>query len=315
MIVALGALVAVVVIAYIAEALRSAPATPERLPWARDLTPEYLTVDGARLRYVRTGQGPALVLLHTLRTQLDMFQKVMPALAKRFRVIAFDLPGHGYSDIPRGAYDAEFFVSRMAAALTQLEVPDAVVAGESIGGTIALLLAARHHPKVRGVVAVNPYDYGAGRGLRRSSVLANVNFGLAPIPLVGGIVDRLRSYPVVKWILAGGVVRSGALPAPLAREMYGVGNRPGYRQAFASLVAHWASWEAARTEYHSITVPTLLIYGDHDWSYPDERATTAQLIPGVELRVVQNGGHFLSLDAPEELVAAIHDWSAVATRP
>ncbi len=86
-----------------------------------------------------TGNGPALVLLHTLCTQLDMFQKVVPALATRFRVYALDYPGHGYSDIPEASYSAEFFVTTVANALDRLDIKDAVVVGESIGGSIALL--------------------------------------------------------------------------------------------------------------------------------------------------------------------------------
>jgi pimeloyl-ACP methyl ester carboxylesterase len=57
--------------------------------------PAYVTVDGARLRYVRVGDGPVLLLLHTLRTQLDLFHKVIPELARDFTVYAVDLPGHG----------------------------------------------------------------------------------------------------------------------------------------------------------------------------------------------------------------------------
>jgi pimeloyl-ACP methyl ester carboxylesterase len=52
-----------------------------------------------KLRYIKTGAGPNLVLLHTLRTQLDLFEKVVPGLAKHFTVYALDYPGHGYSDM------------------------------------------------------------------------------------------------------------------------------------------------------------------------------------------------------------------------
>src|SRR5919202_2712192 len=138
---------------------------PARLSWAPDIPVRYVAVDGARIRYVTAGSGPALVLLHTLRTQLDMFQKVIPELATRFRVVALDYPGHGHSDAPDADYGAEFFVRSVAGFLDRLNIEDAVVVGESIGGTIGLLLAARHHPRVRRVVAINPYHYDRGRGL------------------------------------------------------------------------------------------------------------------------------------------------------
>ncbi len=306
--VVLVVLIATAAISYLVEAARSQPPASTQLGWAPAVPVRYVEVDGLRLRYITTGEGPALVLLHTLRTQLDMFQKVVPALGTRFRVYALDYPGHGYSDIPKATYSAEFFVTTVARALDQLDVRDAMVVGESIGGTIALLLAARHNPRIRRVVAINPYDYDGGRGIRRSSALANLFFGLNNVPVLGATVNRLRLYPIVSQVFDGGVHRKGALPRALAREMYLVGNRRGYYRAFMSLVRHWGSWEAARAEYGNIDRPTLLLYGDHDWSRADERAADARLIPGAELRTIRDGGHFLSLDAPDEVVAAILSW-------
>jgi pimeloyl-ACP methyl ester carboxylesterase len=309
--VALGVLVATVVISYLVEAARSQPTAPSELRWAPTVPVEYVELNGLRLRYIATGEGPALVLLHTLRTQLDMFQKVVPELATRFHVYALDYPGHGYSDIPRATYSAEFFVMTVANALDRLNVEDAVVVGESIGGSIALLLAARHNPRVRRVVAINPYDYDGGRGIRRSSALANLLFGLNNVPVLGATVNRLRLYSIATRVFEGGIYRKGALPKALAREMYLVGNRRDHNRAFMSLVRNWGSWEAGRGEYQSIDRPTLLLYGDHDWSRDDERAADARAIPGAELRVIKNAGHFLSLDAPDEMVAAIFAWAQV----
>ncbi len=312
--VVLAVIAGLVGISYLLEELRSAPAVPARLRWSPTLTSQYVDADGVRVRYVEAGTGPALVLLHTLRTQLDMFQQVLPRLAAHFHIYALDLPGHGYSDIPNAEYTADFFVATIAKALDRLEIDDAVVAGESIGGTVALLLAARHHPRVRAVIAINPYDYAGGRGIRRSSLLANMIFGLNNVPIVGATVNRLRTYPVFKRILEGGVHSRQALPAPLAREMYEVGNRRGYGRAFSSLVRNWASWEAARREYRHIDHPALLIYGDHDWSHRGERAATAGAIPGAEFHVIRNAGHFLSLDAPGELAGIMLEWAAARSR-
>ncbi|MGH7632395.1 MAG: alpha/beta fold hydrolase, partial [Gemmatimonadaceae bacterium] len=209
----------------------------------------YVSVDDMRIRYLVAGSGPALVLLHTLRTQLDMFQKVIPELAKRFRVYALDYPGHGHSDAPDADYAAEFFVASVAGFLDRLNIQDAVLAGESIGGTIALLLAARHNPRVRGVVAVNPYDYDRGRGLRRSSALANVVLGITAVPILGDMLTRRAPLPAVKRILEGGVALKNSFPPELLQELYAAGKRPGHPRAFVQLVRHWPSWEQVRAEY------------------------------------------------------------------
>jgi pimeloyl-ACP methyl ester carboxylesterase len=301
---ATAALAGVIGISYLIEALRRAPAPPVALPWAPDLPIRSVRVDGIRLRYVVTGSGPALVLLHTMRTQLDLFQRVIPGLAARYRVYALDLPGHGYSDIPPAEYTAGFFVDVVDACLERLDIWDAVLVGESIGGTIALGLAARGGARVRAVVAINPYDYDRGRGLQRVSPLARFIFGVNDVPLLGATVSRLRQYRIVKHVLDGGLHRT-RLPHPLARELYGVGNRPGHARAFASLVHHWATWEAERERYGDIRRPVLLLYGDRDWSRPDERAETARRIPGAVSHTIPAAGHFLSFDAPDEVMARV----------
>jgi pimeloyl-ACP methyl ester carboxylesterase len=162
--------VALVVLSYIVEALRSAPKRPEALVWAPRIPIEYVDLGGIRVRCIKTGVGPNLVLLHTLRTQLDMFEKIIPELAKHFTVHAFDYPGHGWSDIPNAAYAPEDFYQWTAAYLDKVDIRQAAIVGISIGGTISLVLAARQNPRVTRVIAVNPYDYWPAGGIRKSSL-------------------------------------------------------------------------------------------------------------------------------------------------
>ena len=95
----LASLVVPWLVSFVVEALRPAPKAPEVMPWDPSLKPAYVTVNGVRMRYLKTGKGPVVVLLHTLRTQLDLFHKVIPELSKDFTVYAPDYPGHGYSDL------------------------------------------------------------------------------------------------------------------------------------------------------------------------------------------------------------------------
>lgn len=302
-------LIVLVGLSYVVEGLRSAPATPTRLTWAPEIPIRYVNVDGMNVRYIKAGQGPPLVLLHTLRTQLDMFRKIISTLSQHFEVYAVDYPGHGFSDIPSVEYRPELFVNSVTEFLEQMDVRNAIVCGESIGGTIALVLAARHIPHVQRAIAINPYDYDSGRGLRRSSGIANLIFGLNDFPLVGSTVQRLRQYRIFQKVMKGGVARKGALPPTLLREMYEVGNRPGHYRAFMSLVSYWPEWEKARAEYNQIDVPVLLVYGDHDWSHPDEREANRRAIHGAQMTVVKDAGHFLALDAPEALIQLVRDFT------
>jgi pimeloyl-ACP methyl ester carboxylesterase len=284
------------------EALRQAPPAPRSLRWAPDIPILYLELDGVRLRYIKTGQGPVIVLLHTVRTQLDLFEKVIPELAKSFTVYAIDYPGHGFSDIPDARYDAELFVDAVSRALDALTLRGATLCGVSIGACVALILAGRGDPRVDRVVAINPYDYARGHGLARGSFVGWLTDAAAHIPVVGETFMRLRSFPITKAAFAGGVVDPSSFPAPLLEEMHRVGNRRGHYRAFISLLRHTETFEKATDVYRMITIPVRLVWGDHDWSKVAEREHDAQLIPGVQVKVVARGGHFLPIDRPDAVI-------------
>ena len=209
--------------------------------------------------------GPNLILLHTLRTQLDFYKWT-------------------------------------AAFLDKLDIRQATVAGVSIGATIALVLAARDNPRVAGVVAVNSYDYGpAASGVRKSSLTARLVLTFAEVPILGATIMRLRNRLILDRILQGGLAAPKAPPEAFAKEFYEVGNRPGHYQGFLNLLAHERLWPDARKEYPAIKVPVLLVYGEEDWAPPGERERTRSLITGAVMEAVRNGNHFLPLDRPEEL--------------
>jgi pimeloyl-ACP methyl ester carboxylesterase len=189
--------------------------------------------------------------------------------------------------------------------LDHLNVPKAALAGISIGGTIALVLAARGHPRVASVIAINPYDYAPAGGIRKSSFVARLILGPAAVPVLGTTLMRLRNPWVSNRIMRGGVVASAAIPVALAHELYAVGNRPGHYAGFLNLLEHEREWKRARDEYSSIKTPTLLIYGARDWAPLSERHAEQALLPQATARTIPEAGHFLSLDRPVELVSAI----------
>src|SRR5919198_1812942 len=258
----------------------------------------HATVDGADIRYLRTGRGRPLVLLHTLRTQLDYFGPLLRHIdTGQMEVIAIDLPGHGESGAPPVDYTAGYFTDTVGALLDVCEVQDAVVVGESIGGSIALALAARGDPHVAHVVAGNPYDYGRRGGIRRSSALANVLFTAMLWPVVGSVVARTETKGILRGVLRGGLHDPAALPEELVEKLSRCGGLPGHARAFRSLCRHWRSWIDARALYGAIDLAVTLVYGDDDWSRPAEREANAHAIPGVRVTTLTNSGHFSSLES------------------
>jgi pimeloyl-ACP methyl ester carboxylesterase len=297
----IAALTALWLISHVVEALRPVPPAPETLRWARDVPITYIDIGDCRLRYIRVGRGPNLVLLHTLRTQLDLFEKIVPQLAEHFTVYALDYPGHGYSDIPTARYDADFFAHCIERFLDALDLRAVMLCGVSIGGAISLIIAGRRNARVDRVMAINPYDYAQGRGMARSSLPGRLITVTSDIPLIGETVMRLRNYAIMKAILRGGVANPESIPSTLMKELYQVGNRPGHYRAFIRLLRNAASWEAATKVYGDIKVPVSLIWGDKDWARSSEREHDRRLLPGAQVATIENAGHFLPLDRPHEL--------------
>ena len=296
-------------VSFVVEALKPAPKAPETMPWDTSLKPAYVMVDGVNIRYLKTGQGPTLVLLHTLRTQLDLFHKIIPELSKDFTVYAPDYPGHGFSDIVDDAYDADFFVKNVEGFLNVLDLKDVTLSGVSIGATISLLIAARRNPRVTRIIPINPYDYFQGKGLARSSDLGRFIVAVSGIPFIGETVVRLRNFIIMKAVLNGGVSDPASISPALMKEMYKVGDRSGHYRAFIKLMRNSASWEQARLQYGNIKVPVLVIWGDEDWSLVEERRSDEALIPNAQSITLKKAGHFLPFDAPQELINHIRNFS------
>jgi pimeloyl-ACP methyl ester carboxylesterase len=295
-------------LSFIVEALRPAPSIPTKLRWAPDLPIQYVEINGLHLRYIKTGDGPILILLHTLRTQLDLFEKMIPKFAEDFTVYAFDLPGHGYSDIPDTTYNAQFFADITENFLETFDLQDVMLAGVSIGGAIPLIIASSGNPRVTRVVAINPYDYAQGRGMARSSVLAGLIVAAADIPVLGETIMRLRNFFIIKNVLEGGVSNPHSIPPQLLKEMYLAGNRKGHYRAFINLLRNADSWQSATKDYFRINIPVLFLWGDQDWANSREREHDRQLVPDAEMITIEKAGHFLPLDQPDELIKHLREF-------
>jgi pimeloyl-ACP methyl ester carboxylesterase len=262
----------------------------------------------AELRYFCVGTGAPVVLLHTLRTQLEYFDPLVRLLdPARMEIFAVDLPGHGESTAPRVDYTASYFTDSIASFLEARDIEGAVVAGDSIGASIGLLLAARRNPRVRSVVAVNTYDYGHWGGVRRNSLFANVVFTTLLLPGIGAAGVHTEMKWQIRRIVASGLHDPSRLPPSLVEQMHRCGSLPGHARAFRSLLLEWRSWISARADYPAIQVPVSLVYGDGDWSKPSEREANARVIPGARHITIDKAGHFASQDKPEEIASLIGD--------
>ena len=251
-----------------------------------------------RLRYLTGGAGPPLVMVHTVRTQAEHFRHLIALVQERYTVYALDLPGMGYSQIVPGAsYEEPAMRAAVKRLITQLDLRDVTLLGESMGAVLALTTAADLPERVRRVLAINAYDYAGG--IARSGLLARLIVTGVLAPGVGRLFARLEPKPVMRAVLSGGVVDTTALRADYVDELLEVGRRPGYPSVARAVYANLPSLVAARSRYPEVTAPVHLIYGEEDWSRPSDRQANRHLLPTAEFTEVPRAGHFIALERPD----------------
>ncbi|MDX3451869.1 alpha/beta fold hydrolase [Streptomyces sp. ME02-8801-2C] len=257
------------------------------------------------LRYLKAGTGAPLVLLHTVRTQAEHFRFLIPLISDQYTVYALDLPGMGYSEIVPGAsYEEPALRAGVERLLTELDLHDVTLVGESLGAVLALTTAADLPERVRRVVAVNPYDYRDG--IARSSLLARAVIGGIQAPGLGAVIAQQEPKPVLRRILQGGVGDKAALRDDYVDELIQVGRRPGYPNVARGLYRNMPSLIAARSRYPEVKAPIHLVYGEKDWSRPSDRAANKRLLPDAQFTQLPGVDHFIALEWPEKLAALLH---------
>jgi pimeloyl-ACP methyl ester carboxylesterase len=256
--------------------------------------------DGSRLRYYTAGTGPPLVLIHTVRTQLDYFQRVIPRLWDHYMVHALDLPGMGWSDIVPGAtYEEPELRAAVVEFVRGLNLHGVTLAGESLGAALALSASVDLEDRVKRVVAFNSYDYPSG--LERGNWLARFIITSVRLPGLGPLVAGLEPPPIVRAVLHGGFVDKSKLPEDFLVELLRSGRREGYSRVARAIYRSLEGFNRARKRYPKVTAPVILVYSDRDWSRPAERDEVASSLKVAQRITLPNTGHFSSLERSEDV--------------
>ena len=265
-----------------------------------------IAAGGIETTYAAQGTGHPVVLVHGWGATSRFWRFLWPDLASGYRAIAPDLPGWGKSGKPDAPYTIEWYAGWLDAFLDTLGVQAAAVVGHSMGGSIAIELAASRPQRVSHLVLACPLVTGAG--LNRET-----RFLSAP-----GM--RHFTYPFVKapWVLRF-ITRHfqyGRRPEEKDIQAIAAGN-------FASLSRPITSMKraalAARLE--SIRCPTLVVGADRDLVISPDQAALAARIPGARLEMMRDCGHLSLLEAPGEFNGHVvrflreHGLNRVGARP
>lgn len=260
------------------------------------------------LRYLKAGSGKPLILMHTIRTQLEYFQEVIPELAKHYTVFAVDLPGHGRSSIDTKVnYDEPYMRQAIVAFIEKLDLSDVTLIGESIGAVLALTVASEIPERIVKIVSSNAYDYETryADGLRRGNLFSNIVIANYAIPIHGAIFAFFENWLFLGLSMKGGLKNKRWMPSALLSEFNRSGYRKGYRYVERNVFANWRSWDKARALYPEVKAPVTLVYGDHDWSRKHERQRTAKGLGNIPIITLENTGHFGFVDNPKKLLDVV----------
>lgn len=288
----------------IARTPRATPAAAATPPSIPGVVHRSVDVNGVRLHYVEAGQGEPLVLVHGFPQNWYMWRKVIPELAKHYRVIAPDMRGAGASDAPATGYGKAQIADEIAAFMDAVGAPRAKVMAHDWGGFIGFLLAMRHPEKVERYLALNiatpwPTKQALPDAWRMvyQPVLAT--------PVLGAAL--LRSETVIRSMLEQAGHRDVWSDADVAAfaDQY---RDPAHSAAGSAMYRTFLSREFlpwARGAYRDtrLEVPTLLLVGEHDPVIrPSVVAGFERHARDMRAEFVPDAGHFLAEERPDVVV-------------
>jgi pimeloyl-ACP methyl ester carboxylesterase len=240
-----------------------------------------------RIHYLEAGvgAGPTLILVHSNGASAYEYEFVIEDLAKRYHVIAWDMPGQGDSDYPPRFFSAHDFADAVVALMDALNIKTASVAGSSVGGSIVIALGARHASRMERVFIVE-YPIRTEKVWREGWFRTEKMWTNTPqtMEIVG---PRLR---------AGKVTPDFLERWNIDRQKAGPKN---------ALNAMWAMrLHDVEADFAAMNTPVMVIYGSKGPAIPT-RALMEKALPNAPIVVCEDCGHFPMVDDPAAFVAAI----------
>jgi pimeloyl-ACP methyl ester carboxylesterase len=250
------------------------------------------------------GRGEPLVLVHGAGTSSAVWRRAMPLLTERHRVIAPDVPGYGGSPAAGRGFALEEVADRLAAGLDEAGVPAGYdLVGHSMGGAIAILLAARCPERVRRLVLVAP----AGLAALPRPVAALLGTVAAPYAIARRrLASPLAGSPFVRRLALAGVARDGArVPVDHARAV--LASSAGATRIGPGLAS--AAAADLRDALARVRSPLGLVWGEHDPVIPRRRIDVIHAVrPDVTaVSIVPDTAHAPMVEAPAAFCAALED--------
>jgi pimeloyl-ACP methyl ester carboxylesterase len=247
----------------------------------------YAKLDGARIHYQSYGKGrEALVLIHGWTCNLDYWRDQIPDFAKRNRVIALDLPGHGQSDKPEIAYSMDLFARAVDAVMRDAKVERAVLVGHSMGTPVARQFYRKYPQKTLAIVIVDGGLRPFGDKKMRDGFVA---------------AFRAPNYKEAGQQMFSGMAGPG-LPAETQERI---------KTSFLNTPQHVivSAMEGMNDdsiyEPDKINVPVLAILAKSPFWPADTEQFFGSIAPNLDFHMWEGVGHFLMMEKPKQFNEAV----------
>jgi pimeloyl-ACP methyl ester carboxylesterase len=254
-------------------------------------TAHFAAVEGARVRYVDKGQGPAVVLIHGFASSLETWDLVVPELAKTHRVIALDLKGFGWTDRPEGDYSPAAEARLVLKLLDKLGVKRAAFVAHSWGSSVALALALSAPERVTRLALYDAWIY---------EEQIPTTFLMARADGLGEMIFSLFYDQRPDERLALAFYNKDLLTEKLAEDVERSLERPGTGAAALAAVRGQRFTEQ-QEKYRTVDKPALLLWGREDvvttLKYGER---LARELPHARLVVYPQCGHFPMIEAKNQ---------------
>ncbi len=271
----------------------------------------YLDLHGERVAYRDAGTGEALLLIHGMAGSSATWRGVIPALSKKYRVLAPDLLGHGESTKPRGDYSLGAFAASLRDLLDELGIDRATVIGQSLGGGVAMQFTYQHRDYCQRLALIS--SGGLGPDLNWILRILSAPGAELVLPVVAQRAVLNVGNKLGSWLTSVGI------QSPRGSEMWSAYSsladqqtRQAFLRTLRSVVDYRGQAVSALGKIHvSHGLPTLLIWGEDDRIIPVAHGYAAhEAVPGSRLEVLPGVGHFPHVEAPTAVVDILDDFIA-----
>jgi pimeloyl-ACP methyl ester carboxylesterase len=277
---------------------------PPLLPQSLAKAGHFIAVGGIKTYYERCGSGPPLILIPPGGSHTSTWRFNIAALSHTHEVWTLDLPGSGYSDKPVSfPYTHRSYAEFLRNFMDQMGIPKAVVAGQSLGGAVALEFALDFPERTAGLVLIDAggYPRGAPMGILKFLAFRPAN----------AVLMSFSSYPAIVTSFFPYLYQD---PAPFAHdsalvaEICDINRTPNARAAYywmqRALHFDFAIPDVNRIK--SVAAPTLIVWGVNDRIVNVRTATRfRQDIAGSRLIVIDDAGHMVHEEKPDTVNRAI----------